>query len=589
MAIVAWLKRELLLNSLIALRRFPLTLIYAFITTLLCIVAMEGNRGDSEIYRYILAAALGVPLSFAVSLYSEKGDFPRTWQMLAQLVLALLLAAYLILFLPAKPTWSAVIRFALVAALSHVWVSFAAYPGGSAAATFWQFNRTLFIRFAVASLFAGALYVGLIIAFLSIDALLGVRINKLRYPELFVLCAGVIHPWFFLAGVPQNLEAEVDTYPPVLRIFAQYILIPLVAIYVVILYLYSAKVIIHWEWPRYKATYLVGLFSAPGILATLLLYPLAISEWVRKYTRIFYGVLLPLVVMMLACVYRRVSEHGLTEMMVVAIAMGIWLIFISLFMLKTQGESIRMVPVTLVAILVVISFGPVSAPTLSLGSQTSRLTNILIEAKVPGGKIILGSQEKIRLRRKDYDEVLHKSQYLADHFGPSALTPFIQGDSDAFIYGKPDSLKKQGRNGYQAHTDFIAHFENAEPEKGSPGSYRYYSIKSQALPIAGFSNMARHAFYRQDSPQSITMGAYKITADWRSNTLIVERGNTKGLFDFGRFYNTLGSGKIPAGENLNANRLTQTFRFGSRRIKVYFARISGEESVRDLDVILLFP
>lgn len=588
MAVIAWLKQELILNSSIAFRRFAPTLLYAVIASMLSIIAIEQNRGDSEIYRYILMAALGVPLSFAISLYAERNELPGTWHLVAQCILVILLAAYMLLFLPAKPTISAIIRFALVALLSHAWVSFAAYPARSATTTFWQFNRTLFIRFAVSSLFAGVLYTGLIIALMSIDALLGIRIDRNRYPELFILCAGVIHPWFFLAGVPQSFETEVETYPAVLRVFAQYILIPLVAIYVVILYLYSAKVIIHWEWPRYKATYLVGLFSAPGILATLLLYPLSVSAWVKKYTRIFYLVLIPLVLMMLACVYRRVSEHGLTEMMVVAISMGTWLIFISLFMLKTDGEKIRTVPVTLVLILLVISFGPLSAPTLGQSSQTRRVREILLAAKVPDAKIVLQSKEIIKLKVKEYTELTNKVSYLTQHFGAAALLPFIAADANEAARFE---AKSDGRriSAYDAQTEFIAHFENTEPEKGSANRYRYYAIRPQPLQVAGYAQMVRTSLYRQESGQDFALGDYKIRVDWKENVLSVEKGKIRGRLNFQEFYDNLDVEEGTEAESMKPAQLSRTFKFGAKKAKIYFMHISGEAQAREMEIVLLLP
>ena len=46
--------------------------------------------------------------------------------------------------------------------------------------------------------------------------------------RLWIVIAGVFETWFFLAGVPKNLEEldESDDYPKGLKIFTQYVLLP---------------------------------------------------------------------------------------------------------------------------------------------------------------------------------------------------------------------------------------------------------------------------------------------------------------------------------------------------------------------------
>ena len=342
-----------------------------------------------------------------------------------------------------------------------------------------------------------------------------------------------------------------------------------------ILYLYSAKVIINWEWPRYKATYLVGLFSAPGILATLLLFPLSVSTWVRKYTRTFFILLLPLVLMMLVCVYRRVSEHGLTEMMVVAITMGIWLVFVSIYMLRTRGENIRMMPVTLVAFLILISFGPLSAPSLGLSSQTVRLREILIRAKIADGKIPLDSKEKIKLSLKDYTALTDKVRYLTDHFGTASLTAMVTNGT----------LPK---NSYEANNAFISHFLNTEPQKAKTSQYHLFSTKPLQLPIGGFNALVRHNGYRSDTAQILKGEGYQITINWEKNLLLVERGKNKGSVDFGTIYAKL-SASEPVEGNVAIGKLTHNFRIGSKRARIYFTRMAGEDLARDIEFVILLP
>lgn len=589
MIFFSWLRQELVQNSVLALRRFPVTLAYAFFAVSFIIYAIETDARDTGIYRHILTSILGIPLSFSISVYTERHNMSQLLRLSCQAIAAVMLIVYFILFLPANLVYAAAIRFSLVAVLVHVWVAFAAYPRGSSMLAFWQFNRSLFLRFAVASLFSGVLYIGLSIALLSFDTLLGIKINPKRYSELFFICAGIIHPWFFLAGVPQNLDHEEGAYPPVLRIFAQYVLIPLVAIYVLILYLYSIKVVANWEWPRYKATYLVGLFSAPGILATLLLYPLSVSAWVKRYTRIFYLLLIPLVLMMLLCVYRRVTEHGLTEMMVIAIAMGAWLLFISIFMLKTGGNNIRAVPASLVVFLLVASFGPFSATSLGQSSQAARLQALLQQGNISGGKIDLADKKKIKLPISAYSQVIDKSRYLADHFGPEALTPFVKGDGGALVFARSENGTRIRRTGYEAHNIFISHFLNTAPTKSQPARYTTFNSKQQLLPLKGYASLIRQQSYRSEEARKFTGEGYELTIDWKSNRIHIKTTKGEGSVDFGKIYAKLRDAHSEIDTQLMQSTIAANFEFAGKNGKIYFLRLAGETDARDMDFIVLLP
>jgi predicted Na+-dependent transporter len=68
-----------------------------------------------------------------------------------------------------------------------------------------------------------------------------------------LLFIGVIfNTWFFLAGIPLDLE-EIDKevkYEKVIKLFAQFVLIPVTSIYLLILYAYEIKILFDWELPN---------------------------------------------------------------------------------------------------------------------------------------------------------------------------------------------------------------------------------------------------------------------------------------------------------------------------------------------------
>ena len=66
-----------------------------------------------------------------------------------------------------------------------------------------------------------------------------------------------------------NLE-EIDEYPFGLKVFSQYILLPLLLLYLVILYLYGAKIILLWDWPKGVVSWLIIAVAVLGIFALII-------------------------------------------------------------------------------------------------------------------------------------------------------------------------------------------------------------------------------------------------------------------------------------------------------------------------------
>ncbi|MBK8749028.1 MAG: DUF4153 domain-containing protein [Saprospiraceae bacterium] len=148
--------------------------------------------------------------------------------------------------------------------------------------------------------YSGVLFLGIAAAFAAMDALFNVNIESTTYLQVFIILSCLYNTFFVLGGVKAPLTAyEVSTeYPNSLKIFTQFVLIPLMLLYLVILYAYMFKIIVQWSLPKGWVSNLVLCFSIAGILAFLLVYPIREeinSKWVKTYSRVFYFALLPLI------------------------------------------------------------------------------------------------------------------------------------------------------------------------------------------------------------------------------------------------------------------------------------------------------
>lgn len=361
--------------------RFPLVLMSA------AVAAAAGSLlPDSSIDREIVggllyASSLGIPLFFALDLVAERrGTRGRDRWIARGIAVGILVAIYAV-----RPTWSEqvqVLRYVQLSMAVHLLVAVAPYAGVREWNGFWQYNRSLLLRFLMAAVFSGVLYVGLTIALLAVDNLLGVSVEEETYLRMWCVIAFLFNTWFFVAGVPDHLPAldRRDDYPPALKVLAQYVLSPLVTIYMLILTAYLARILITRVWPSGWIGYLVSSVAAAGILSLLLLYPIEEREenrWVRRYARWFYFGLIPADIMLMLAIFKRIQQYSFTEPRYFLVVLSLWLAGISLFYVISRSRNIKVIPASLAIIALATFVGPWSAYAVSRQSQTARLEGLL--------------------------------------------------------------------------------------------------------------------------------------------------------------------------------------------------------------------
>lgn len=362
------------------LNRFPMAILSALGAAVVALVLIAGPTED-RYWRLLATLILGLSLFTASVTTAERRGIPPRRRWLADLAIGLGLA----LVYRTSLGWTdqlAALRFIQLLVVAHLLVAVGPYLGRGGLRGFWQYNRFLFLRYLVATLHAGVLWVGLAVALAAVDKLFGVGIDSERYAQLWAILAFGFHPWFFLGGVPRD-HAELDRledYPGGLKVFTQYVLIPLVAIYLVILTAYLGKIGITRTWPSGWIGYLVSSVSATGVLALLLVHPIREredSKWVRAYGRWWFAALLPSLVMLLLAISKRIGQYGVTEPRYFLLVLTLWLLALAVYYVWTGSDNIKLIPTSLALVALLTAIGPWGAYSVSRHSQTARFDRIL--------------------------------------------------------------------------------------------------------------------------------------------------------------------------------------------------------------------
>jgi hypothetical protein len=415
-----------------ALGRFPFMLLCGLAGTVAGIVMVE----DHGTYDYVMSlctkagmtAALGMPLFFSLRMLRER----RGGWFLELLGVPLLAGWYFWLPHNVKDGPGIIyIRWMLLEGALHFFAAVSAYVGGAAGNGFWQFNRRIFLRFCLATLYTGVLTLGLELALVSADKLFELNLDH-SYPNLFFAMIGCFQPVFFLAGVPRDFAAlEVDMeYPRGLKAFTQFVLAPLVAAYTAILYAYGFKIVAAHSWPHGWVAMPVLILSGVGILAALLLHPLRErpeEKWGGWFCRNFPRALAPLSLLLLLSVWERVKHYGVTEERYLGIVAGGWILSWALVFVVKRRAGIRWVPASLAVICLLAAVGPWSAGAISEVSQLARLKQMLeAHGLLVSGQIQV-QQKMMILPSTDYDELNSTIRYLVGTHGAESMHELFGG------------------------------------------------------------------------------------------------------------------------------------------------------------------
>ncbi|MBK8443222.1 MAG: DUF4153 domain-containing protein [Sphingobacteriales bacterium] len=435
------------------LQRFPLPLLVALLGTVAALYLTDNSDAPEPkniYFKLLLTALLGLPLTVASTLVGENRNLSVSVKWGLQLLSLLLLGAYFwhLPYLEKSPEVYAY-EFMLLWVATHLLVSFAPFITQMSREGFWTYNLALFIRILTAVLYSAVLFAGLSVALLSIDNLLDIKVSVDSYRYLFIWIAGIFNTWFFLAGIPEDTESlkYSSTYPLGVKIFTQYVLIPLVVVYLVILYAYSIKIMLIGELPKGWVSYLILGFSILGIFALLLVYPLRNSQehrWIAIFSRLYYWALLPLLVLLYVAIFTRLLDYGFTEKRYFVLLIALWLTGICLYFVFSTAKNIRLIPISLFVVVLLATFGPWSAANVSIRSQMNRFDHILNQHNCLKDGIFSGCTAA--LPDSSHQEMVSIIQYITTTHGYQHFQPYFKDDlntlSDKYKYEAAEELRQ---------------------------------------------------------------------------------------------------------------------------------------------------
>ncbi|MEO4044711.1 DUF4153 domain-containing protein [Hoeflea sp. CAU 1731] len=254
----------------------------------------------------------------------------------------------------------------------------------------WTFNYGLGLAVILAGLAALAFILGAYAVLASIDYLFELDLKYDIYDHVYMTGLLLVAPLFGLEMVPSDLHGsgEIEKKGLTYRVpllLLNYLLLPLLLIYTIVIYAYAAKTALAWELPRGQVGVMVLSFAAGCISTWMLAIPYRDSSsfLLRLFRKSWHCLLIVPLVLFVIGTYRRVSEYGITPERYGLILVGIWIVgMICLFAIRRQKVQLRVVIATLAIMLMLASFGPWGAADVSVRDQFGRLVALLEENQI---------------------------------------------------------------------------------------------------------------------------------------------------------------------------------------------------------------
>lgn len=439
--------------------RFPVTLICSFIAASTAhAVIWDVNDINQTLYgKIILTCYFGLCFSLAIYLFFESKTENRTNNILKNVLTLLVIILFYFSIYNNANIWTENImqrNFALLL-VGHLAVAFSAFLHKGNLSSFWEFNKSLFLRFITASVYTVVVFLGVFGALLACKELFGLNVNDKIYGTIFFWCNIFFQSCIFLAGITnkENLYAEKIVYPNPLKIFAQYILLPIATLYLGILYAYEIKILMAFTLPKGWVSSLILAYAVLGLFCFLLLHPIKDNDenkWVKSTLKYFYWSNIPLLVLLFVSVFVRINQYGITTERYYILGLSLWLTGVTFYGVISKNLNIKLIPISLAIVHLLMVIGPVNGFMISRISQGNRLKMLLVKNKLFDGIKIMSNPKPIE--KTDAVQIRSIVSYLVKSNNIMDISPLCGID----LLGIETQLKKDSNYNSQSHQYQIA-------------------------------------------------------------------------------------------------------------------------------------
>ncbi len=481
--------------------RFPLSILCAVVVFLIGALIVNEYVDEDEAWVKPLAAILGLLyLWFGISKLMAES---QKWSKLKHLVISFVVAGGISAIILLSSLWLINLIFIIPALLFTLMV--APYLKGGDDISMWFFNRMtwfgVIVSYAAILLFAG----GVSAAILAVQTLFYIDIGEdFIFFYIWLFAALILGPVYALSWVPKTFEYNDDDCrdPAGLKFIINWISVPIVFLYLLILYAYFIKIIIIGEVPNGHLAYMITGFAGAGVITYLVAHPFRNegSPQLKLFYKIFFPALLIPVGFHFYAIWERISAYGITEQRYLILISAIWFLFMAVIF-SIKKAPIKLIPASLAILMAVASFGPWGGVSLSGYSQFSRLEMLLVKNDLlVDGKVVKSEGEIPFDDRLNISSIL---DYLCRSDRDAMIEPWFNADNEEEweCYSGGNTTAQLG----------FKYVDQNSPRRSREMYFNLYAHPEEYVDISGYDVMVRNIYiYRHKDNGAFGQGYWSL-------------------------------------------------------------------------------
>ncbi len=444
-------------------KRFPVSATYILILSIFLIFNIFDEFDtikESIIATVIYYLSVGFVLSLTIHLWQEEGQKRRILLIVNTVAHLILLAdaIYIYNILEGSNCYYYEIGVAHVAVIFSLVLSlfFLSFFKEKDDIALWNFAMRLVVNAVVCYLIGQIMWGGLSLLLVSFNSLFGIDIDNKWYMVIGVLSGLLLSSWLFLGRIPFGKDKHDHT--PVdsgfLNAVMRFLFLPLVGLYIIVLYIYAIQIIIKWELPNGWVSGLVVASMVGIIVIELGLYPVRKSQgrkadnFISQYLPV---VILPLLVLMTVGIARRFSDYGITPNRLYLLTLNLWFYFVCITLFLTKARRINWIANTFAVIFLLTSVGPTNYFSITRKYMDNYIAKVLVGEKLPFNE----AQYKdfiTAIPEKDAIKLNEKLMYLDDKYGSQYTEKYVQ---NARFRSYQSLLEKEENSDFKEDNEYV--------------------------------------------------------------------------------------------------------------------------------------
>ena len=367
--------KDLREKLILTLKRFPFAVIYLLLFNFMIIATIndfDDNWMDEFSFFCLWCGSVGAVLSVSLKLFHESYQLKTIYKnvIFGAVQFIHILTSFILAFCLDDLTNIHIIGMAAGCVMVIISLYTLPFFKQKTDLPHWAFITALCRSAAIALLAGIIMCIGIWLIFLSLEHLFGLDISEKITLTMTALCFLLLSPAIFMAFIPVGEEifkSDVSIAKFVVK-FTHYLIMPLLGIYILILYLYALKILFTWELPNGWVSYLVTTSMAGMILIEFLLYP-KIHEEENKFDKTILKILpiivLPLLILMSIGIIRRFCDYGVTVQRLYLLLFHLWCYGVCIGLIVTKSKRISWISISFAAAFALFSILPVNFSTMT--------------------------------------------------------------------------------------------------------------------------------------------------------------------------------------------------------------------------------